>query len=78
MTRTQYYTSTSIDGFIADQDNSLDWLFEAEPKRAGGGRFEAMAPVVLGAGAPLLSLVAADRDGEFVALTYSLGVRPGK
>ena len=28
MTRTQYYTATSIDGFIADQDNSLDWLFQ--------------------------------------------------
>jgi dihydrofolate reductase len=32
MTKTQYYTATSIDGFIADQDNSLDWLFEI-----GGG-----------------------------------------
>lgn len=30
MTKTQYYTATSIDGFIADQDNSLDWLFEVE------------------------------------------------
>jgi dihydrofolate reductase len=28
MTRTQYYTATSADGFIADADNSLDWLFE--------------------------------------------------
>ena len=27
MTRTQYYTATSIDGFIADADNSLGWLF---------------------------------------------------
>lgn len=27
MTRTQYYTATSIDGFIADSDNSLAWLF---------------------------------------------------
>jgi dihydrofolate reductase len=27
MTRTQYYTATSIDGFIADADNSLEWLF---------------------------------------------------
>jgi dihydrofolate reductase len=26
--KTQYYTATSIDGFIADQDNSLGWLFE--------------------------------------------------
>jgi dihydrofolate reductase len=24
---TQYYTATSIDGFIADADNSLEWLF---------------------------------------------------
>ena len=30
MTRTQYYTATSIDGFIADPDNSLSWLFEVE------------------------------------------------
>ena len=30
MTRTQYYTATSIDGFIADGDNSLSWLFEVE------------------------------------------------
>ncbi|GAB1644549.1 dihydrofolate reductase family protein [Krasilnikovia sp. MM14-A1259] len=28
MARTQYYTATSIDGFIADAGNSLDWLFE--------------------------------------------------
>jgi dihydrofolate reductase len=30
VTKTQYYTATSIDGFIADQSNSLDWLFEVE------------------------------------------------
>ena len=30
MTRTQFYTATSIDGFIADQDGSLDWLFEVD------------------------------------------------
>jgi dihydrofolate reductase len=26
-TRTQYYTATSLDGFIADADHSLEWLF---------------------------------------------------
>ena len=27
MSLTQYYTATSLDGFIADPDNSLGWLF---------------------------------------------------
>jgi len=27
---TQYYTATSIDGFIADSDNSLEWLFQID------------------------------------------------
>lgn len=35
MTRTQYYTATSIDGFIADPDNSLDWLFPLQQSEEG-------------------------------------------
>jgi dihydrofolate reductase len=36
VTKTQYYTATSIDGFIADEHNSLDWLFEV-PGNGGSG-----------------------------------------
>jgi dihydrofolate reductase len=38
MAKTTYYTATSVDGFIADERNSLDWLFEVEG--GGGDRFE--------------------------------------
>ncbi|MFI5934787.1 dihydrofolate reductase family protein [Actinoplanes sp. NPDC051494] len=30
MATTQYYTASSIDGFTADLDNSLEWLFEVD------------------------------------------------
>jgi dihydrofolate reductase len=38
MAKTQYYTATSMDGFIADERNSLDWLFEVDrdPEAADG------------------------------------------
>lgn len=36
---TQYFTATSIDGFIADPDKSLDWLFQAESSADKEDRF---------------------------------------
>ena len=33
-----YYTATTLDGWIADPDDSLDWLFRQE-QGDGGGRF---------------------------------------
>ena len=35
MTLTQYYTATSLDGFIADPWNSLDWLFTRAREEGG-------------------------------------------
>ena len=46
MPKTQYYTATTIDGFIADDANSLDWLFEV-----GGGGENPFAEFFKGVGA---------------------------
>jgi dihydrofolate reductase len=36
VTKTQYYTATTLDGYIADENNSLDWLFEVDRETEGG------------------------------------------
>jgi dihydrofolate reductase len=36
MPKTQYYTATTIDGYIADSDNSLSWLFAVEDDDPAG------------------------------------------
>ena len=35
MTLTRYYTATTLDGFIADAENSLDWLFTRKTEEDG-------------------------------------------
>ena len=40
MSKTQYFTAMSVDGFIADADNSLDWLFEAHTPEHGESRWD--------------------------------------
>jgi dihydrofolate reductase len=39
VSRTQYYTATTLDGFIADRSNSLDWLFTRARDAAGPGNY---------------------------------------
>lgn len=35
MTRTVYYTSTTLDGYLADEQDSLDWLFVQDIDASG-------------------------------------------
>ena len=35
MALTQYYTATTVDGYIADAENSLDWLFTRKSEEDG-------------------------------------------
>ncbi|WP_037916087.1 dihydrofolate reductase family protein [Actinacidiphila yeochonensis] len=37
MATTTYYTATTLDGWIADEENGLDWLFEVEHGEQGAG-----------------------------------------
>lgn len=55
MTRYRYYAATTLDGFLADEHDSLDWLFAQEQDDAPGtpGRYEdfiaEIGAVVMGA-----------------------------
>jgi dihydrofolate reductase len=51
MPKTQYYTATSIDGFTADEQNSLDWLFDVDGGSANpfGGFFAGVGAFAMGA-----------------------------
>ena len=53
MTRTVYYTATTLDGYLADEHDSLDWLFVQEQDEAGPMNYKefiaGMGAMVMGA-----------------------------
>jgi dihydrofolate reductase len=40
MSKTVYYTATTLDGFIADENHSLDWLFTRDREPGGALDYE--------------------------------------
>ncbi|MBR8744748.1 dihydrofolate reductase family protein [Nocardiopsis sp. MG754419] len=83
MTRTVYETATSLDGFIADPENSLEWLFAVEGAQEGGSNSEAIdetAAFIDGAGAIVLGATTyewileheGDRPWQYQAPTWVL------
>jgi dihydrofolate reductase len=40
VTRHVYYTATTLDGFLADEHDSLDWLFEQDIDQSGPGGYD--------------------------------------
>ncbi len=51
MTRAVYYTATTLDGFIADEHDSLAWLFEQQTVEGGPGGYDEF---IAGVGAMLM------------------------
>jgi len=40
MSRTTYYTATTLDGFLADEHHSLDWLVRQDVDKTGPGNYD--------------------------------------
>ena len=52
MTKVQYFTACTVDGYIADEQNSLDWLYEVPDGREDtfwDGWFPSVGALVMGA-----------------------------
>jgi dihydrofolate reductase len=69
--KTQYYTASSLDGFIADERNSLDWLFQF-----GDGPGEDYAAFMAGVGAVAMGSTTYEWILSHLAATGASGSQP--
>jgi dihydrofolate reductase len=73
MAKTVYYTATTLDGFLADQDNSLQWLFEVEDAEPAEGGL-AYPDFIAGVGAMVMGAT----TYEWLQAHEQLVEQPGK
>ncbi|MFW6600494.1 dihydrofolate reductase family protein [Propionibacteriaceae bacterium Y2011] len=71
MTRTSYYTASTLDGFIATDDHSLDWLLSRDIDQSGPMNYDDFR-ARLGAGAMGASTYEWIIDHENGAWSYTL------
>ncbi|WP_213010704.1 dihydrofolate reductase family protein [Paractinoplanes toevensis] len=74
MSKTQYYTATTIDGYIADPHNSLDWLFAVDEGREDEAGANPFATFFAGVGAFVMGAT----TYEWILDHESLLTRPEK
>lgn len=68
--KTQYYVASTLDGFVATEEDSLDWLFALGSATSGRGKPLLPRRIV----GPAISLRSMRRLGpEMVELRYLLG-----
>jgi dihydrofolate reductase len=75
VTRTVYYTATTLDGFIADEDDSLQWLFDQEePDGEGPSGYDSFIAGIgaIAMGATTYEWVRAHLDSSGEAWPYDL------
>jgi dihydrofolate reductase len=66
MTRTIFYTATTLDGYLADEQDSLDWLFTQEQDKDGPMNYERFIPTI---GAMAMGATTYQWIGEHLAKT---------
>ena len=81
MTRYRYYTATTLDGFLADDDHSLAWLFKQDIDENGPGSTAAQTGLVFVAtllGRPLGAAIFGGQDliERFVDRLLGLSSQP--